>query len=161
MPKSKVSSPQIRVKVKTSGAAAATPNLPGTVPTQSVSKARVAFKNFSLSKFPNGAAPSNYVSSGQSISAVQRQGQINQLKSLDASGRRLRVALSDSELKQLLPSFDGKTVALTDLMDLIQKKMRGTEFYVAGNPTLARLAVQSRVNDIISAIQSGSNSKPE
>jgi hypothetical protein len=162
MPKSRVASPQAKVKVKPAGAPAATANLPGKLPSQSLSKARAAFKNFSLSKFAGASSvPSNFVPSGQQVTAVQERHQVNQLKSLDASGRRLRVALSDSALKQQLPSFDGKTVVLQELMDLIQRKMRGTEFYVAGNPTLARLSVQSRVDDIIQTIKSGSDTKPK
>jgi len=136
---------------------------PTQVPGTSLSKAQTAFRNFSLSRFPDASsAPSSLVGSGQQVSAVQRQSQINHLKSLDASGRKLRIALSDSELKQYLPSYDGKTVVLQELMDVIQEKMRGTEFYVAGNPTFVRLAVQSQAADIIQTIKSGSNgNKPE
>src|SRR6266851_5376279 len=109
MPKPRVSSPQIKAKVQATVAAATTPNLRGELPSQSLSKARAAFKNFSLSKFSGASSvPDNYVGSGQDVTAVQHRNHVNQLKSLDASGRRLRVALSDSALKQQLPSYDGK-----------------------------------------------------
>jgi hypothetical protein len=173
MPKPKVSAPGIRANIRQGrgapveaaikGSATPTANLtppspPSKIPPQSLAKAKAAFRNFSLSKFTNGSAPpANFVGNGQQVSAVQQQNQVNQLKSLDASGRSLRVALSDSALKQYLPSFDGKTVLLQDLMDLIQRKMSGTEFYVSGHPTLVRLFVQSQASDIIQAIKSDGN----
>lgn len=126
------------------------------IPTSSLSNAKAAFRNFSLSRFPDASAvPSTFVSKGQQVSAVQHRNHVNHLKSLDASGRSLRVALSDAELKQYLPSFDGKTAVLEELMGLIQRSMRGTEFYVSGNPTLVRLSVQSQVSNIIQTIKSG------
>ena len=172
MPKPKVSAPKIQANIRQhrgapveaaiKGSATPTVNptpssLPSKIAPQSLAKAKAAFRNFSLSKFANGSAPpANFVGNGHQLSAVQQR-QVNQLKSLDASGRSLRVALSDSALKQYLPSFDGKTVLLQDLMDLIQRKMSGTEFYVSGNPTLVRLSVQSQASDIIQAIKSDGN----
>ncbi len=162
MPEQNLTPPKIRVTVKGTDPVTASPKPVMKIPTRSLSNAKAAFKHFSLSKFPDASAvPNNFVANGQQVSAVQHRTQINQLKSLDASGRRLRVALSDSALQQQLPSFNGKTVVLQELMDLIQRKLRGTEFYAAGDPTLVRLSMQSQVNDIIQTIKSGSDNKPE
>ena len=158
MPKQNVSLPKVQVKVKAATPPAVSPQPAMKIPAKSLSNAKAAFKSFSLSKFAGAAAvPSNFVPTGQDVSVLQRRNQVNHLKSLDASGRSLRVALSDSDLKQYLPSFDGKTALLDELMALIQKTTRGSEFYVLGNPTLARLSVQSQVNDIIQKIKSGAN----
>lgn len=124
-------------------------------PGASLSRARAAFRNFSLSKYAGApAAPANVVQPGQQVSAVQERTHANHLKSLDASGRKLRVALSESDLKKLLPSYDGKTVALAEVMTLIQTSMRGTEFYATGDPTLARLRVQAQASQIIQSVKS-------
>lgn len=157
MPEQDLPPPYIHAKAKAQSAAAS-PQAAIKIPTKSLWNARAAFRNFSLSKFPDtSAATNNFVAKGQEVSTVQRRNQINHLKSLDASGRSLRIALSDGDLKQYLPSFDGKAVVLAELMDLIQRKMLGTEFYASGDPTLVRLSVQSRVANIIQTIKSGSD----
>lgn len=151
----------------------ATPETPATPPTTtqgraaipaaSLSRAKAAFKNFTLSKFANGAAaPINVVQPGQDLSSVQGRTHANHLKTLDASGRRLRVTLSDSDLKKFLPSFNRgltTTVNLDDLMTLIQTNMRGSEFYCTGHPTLASLDVQAKADQLITAVteSAGSN----
>jgi hypothetical protein len=140
------------------GRLASRANIPVRIPTSSLSKAKAAFKNFSLSKFSGASAPpANLVQQGQQVAAVQERTQVNHLKSLDASGRKLRVALSDSDVKKLLPSFNGTTVDLAELLTLIQGTMRGTEFYCLGNPTLARLGVQSEADQIIQTVKQGAD----
>jgi len=125
-------------------------------------RAKAAFENFTLSKFANGAAaPINVVQPGQDMSSVQDQTHVNHLKTLDASGRRLRVTLSDSDLKTFLPSFKrgGKTmIKLDDLMTLIQTNMHGSEFYCVGHPTLVNLKVQAKADQLITAVTEGDGS---
>lgn len=126
------------------------------IPAASLSRAKAAFKNFTLSKFANGAAaPINVVQPGQDLSSVQGRTHANHLKTLDASGRRLRVKLSEGDLKKFLPSFNRgstTTVNLDDLMRLIKANMRGTEFYCTGHPTLVSLDVQAKADQLITAV---------
>jgi hypothetical protein len=117
------------------------------------------FKNFSLSKFPE-KLPSNYVHSGKNPAAVQRkliEHQLHKLRKTDMPNRGMTLALprATTEMQKLLPSFNAKraTVDLKDVMKLITKNMRGTEFYAHGNPTLNRLALQSRVQEIMAAVK--------
>lgn len=153
MPKQKVTSNRVQAKVKTTNGSQPSPETQLKVPSQSLTRAKSVFKNFTLSA-PDEGAPRTMVAPGKQVSSVQKSNIISHLKSLDASGRKLRLALSDTDLKTLLPSFDGKTVDLKEVINLIQRRMSGTEFYVAGNSTLARLAVQSQAGEIIQNIKS-------
>lgn len=139
----------------------AKPDLHLKIPIKSVANAKSVFKNFTLSKYSDkAAAPENFAPSDTKVSAVQERGQVNHLKSIDASGRFLRLALSDDNIKTMLPSFNGKSIDLSELMTLVQKAMRGTEYYTTGNATLSRLSVKAAVNDIIEAIKNGSEDQP-
>jgi len=74
-----------------------------------------------------------------------------------APTRAMTIALPDATLKQLLPSLNTKagTIDLADVLSLIQKNMGGTEFYANGNPTLNRIAVQAKVQQIINSVKQG------
>jgi hypothetical protein len=134
------------------------------VPAKSHHKAASAFKNFSLSKFPQKSTPPNYVPAAANkpadVATVHRKVMTSQLRQLDktppATGG-LTIALPDASVKKFLPSFNPKsaTIQLTDVMNLMAKSMRGTQFYTKGNPTLNRLAVQSQVQDIMAGITKG------
>ncbi len=70
-------------------------------------------------------------------------------------GMMLALPSATTQIQKLLPSFNAKraTVDLKDLMKLITKNMRGTQFYAHGNPPLNRLALQSRVQEIMAAVK--------
>src|SRR6266516_5664670 len=127
-------------------------------PPKSFAKALSVFKKFSLSKFPGKSAPSNYVPSKKNPAAVQRkliEHQLQKLRKTDTPNRGMTLALPRETIKKLLPSFNAKaaTINLKDVMKLTAKNMRGTEFYANGNPTLNRLALRSRAQEIIAAIK--------
>lgn len=128
------------------------------LPAASVAKAKKAFKSFSLSKFAGNATPSNYIAAGQNPAEAQRQEisrHLNLLSNPDAPPRAMTIAFPDATIKQLLPSLNAKagTIDLGEVMTLIQKNMRGTEFYANGNPTLNRIAIQSQVQQIIDNVK--------
>jgi hypothetical protein len=136
------------------------PHLKPPLPAKSVAKARSAFKKFSLSKFAGQSTPSNYVPAGETPTAVHRKiitHRMQKLSEVDTSNRAMTFALPAETIKTLLPSFnpDAATIDLSDVMNLIEKHMRGTEFYANGNPTLNRLALQSQVQQIISTVTQG------
>lgn len=136
------------------------PVLKRPVPAASVAKAKKAFKNFSLSKFAGNGTPSNYVPVGQNPAEAQRQiisQHLENLTSADLPARGITIALPEDTIKKLLPSFDAKTrtIDLSEVIDLIQQNLRGTEFYANGNPTLNRLAIHSQVQQIIDGIKKG------
>jgi hypothetical protein len=127
-------------------------------PPKSVAKALSVFKKFSLTKFPEKSAPSNYVPSGKNPAAAQRkliEHQLQKLRKADTPNRGMMLVLPRATIKKLLPSFNAKTATanLSDVIKLITKNMRGTEFYAHGNPTLNRLALQSRVQEIMAAVK--------
>ncbi len=129
-------------------------------PPKSFAKALSVFKKFSLSKFPGKSAPSNYVPLGKNPATIQRkliEHQLQKLRKTDMPNRGMMLALprATTQLQKLLPSFNAKraTVDLKDLMKLITKNMRGTQFYAHGNPPLNRLALQSRVQEIMAAVK--------
>ncbi|MGZ2744461.1 hypothetical protein [Burkholderia stagnalis] len=140
--------------------APAAPALKRPVPTASLAKAATAFQSFSLSRFGRDAHPGNYVAVGQNPTTIQRtliSRHIDILKNADTPTRTMSLAFPDSLLKQLLPSFNASTgtVDLGEVMSLIQKNMRGTEFYANGDPTLNRLAIQARLQEIIDGVAQG------
>lgn len=132
-------------------------------PSASIEKAQETFKNFSLSKHAKGSLPANHVLEGQendptAVRAVQKTVISRTLKTLNHSGPTTQGMTLDvpvEQVKNLLPSYDEhtRTVQLSDVLGLITKKMSGTEFYSVGNPTLNRLALQSRVNQIMQSVK--------
>jgi len=140
--------------------APAAPALKRPVPTASLAKAKTAFQRFSLSRFGRDAQPANYVAAKQNPATTQRtliSRHINVLKNADAPTRTMSLAFPDSLLKQLLPSLNASTgkVNLGEVMSLIQKNMRGTEFYANGDPTLNRLGIQAQLQEIIDGVTQG------
>jgi hypothetical protein len=63
------------------------------------------------------------------------------------------------QIKSALPSYDdqARTVELSDVLALVSRKLSGAEFYSVGNPTLNRLALQSRVDQIMQSVKQGAN----
>lgn len=143
------------------------PNRP--LPVKSLQKAAKAFNNFSLSRFPKGETPSNYVLHAQAkvpsaVNAVQRKAMTQQVDSLAArhpANPGITVALPADVIATLLPSFNAAagTVDLTELLGVLRKRMQGTDFYASGNPTLNRVvqdsALLSQVQAYIDAIKAG------
>jgi len=136
------------------------PALTRTVSAASIAKSKKVFENFSLSKFAGSSLPSHYVAPGQSPAEAQRKNISRHLETMNNTGaptRAMTIALPDATLKQLLPSLNTKagTIDLADVLSLIQKNMGGTEFYANGNPTLNRIAVQAKVQQIINSVKQG------
>jgi len=136
------------------------PPLKRPLPAKSVAKAGSAFKNFSLSKFAGQSTPPHYVPAGETPTTVHRKiimQHMQKLSETDTSNGAMTFALPQATIKKLLPSYnpDAATIDLSDVMNLIAKNMRGTEFYSNGNPTLNRLALQSQVQQIISTVTQG------
>jgi hypothetical protein len=131
------------------------------LPTASVKKAQKAFENFRLSKFTKKSLPANHVGEGKDASpvhVVQRNlisQKIQTLNNNNAPTQGMTLALTAEQIKSLLPSYREKTgtVELSDVLSLLTKKMKGTEFYSNGNPTLNRLALQSQVDQIIQSVK--------
>lgn len=145
------------------------PKLSRPLPAKSLKKAASAFKNFSPSRFKEGATPSNYVSPSQAkvpaaVHAVQRKSiawRVTALAAAPPANPGMSVALPEALLTALLPSFDAAagTVNLTELLGVLRQRMRGTEFYANGNPTLTRVVqdsqLLSQVQGFIEAIKTG------
>ncbi len=131
------------------------------LPRASVEKAHKIFKSFSLSRFAKGSLPPNHVGEGKhpaAVQAVQRKIISQQIKTFndsEATNQGMTLALPAGEIKNLLPSYSEKagTVELSDVLTLLMKKMKGTEFYSNGNPTLNRLALQLQVDKIIQSVK--------
>jgi hypothetical protein len=128
------------------------------IPAKSAMKAKKAFAKFSLSKFNGKPMPPNYVAAGENPAAAQKRLIVSHLKDLtkkDTSNRAITVSLPSKEIKRLLPSFNQKagTIDLDDLMALIERNMKGTEFFANGNPILNRLSIQSQVEQIINSVK--------
>ena len=140
---------------------------PLTVPERSMKKAESKFKHFSLSKFTDGAAPSNYlptekksvkaphVPSAVRVQDVQRkriEQHLHKLSKSDAPNRAMTLALPAATMKTLLPSYNEKagTIDLNDVMTLIVKHTRERSFN-GGQSDLPR--PQARVQQIMNSIK--------
>jgi hypothetical protein len=131
-----------------------------TLPPHAVSRAKEAFKNFSLSKFAGNARPTNYVGHTQTMMDTQRRvisHNLTRLQGASGTPRAMTIALPAAALSKLLPSYDANTgkVDLADVLKLLEQNMTGTEFVANGNPTLNRLAIQSQVQQIIDEVKRG------
>jgi hypothetical protein len=128
---------------------------------ESVKEVRERFENVSLSQFPVDAMPSNYVPSKRELPAAERNAHVHdfqrkkidqQLKKFskaDSPNRGLKLALPTDAVKTLLPSYKDETLELNELLHLISRHMRGTEFFNRGNPTLNRMTLQARVRETL------------
>jgi hypothetical protein len=136
-----------------------TPHLKEPLPANSVQKAKLIFKNFTLSKFPKDAIPANYVPAGSNpahVRTAQRkiiEHHFQRLSKMDAPNRGIKIAVPKDSIKKLLPSHNDKlgTIELSDLMKLLAKHARGTEFLCKGHPMLNRFALQARAKQIVRA----------
>ena len=104
--------------------------------------------------------PYNYVPAKQHPSTVQKAvivKHFDKLKGQKETNRAMTVALPKGRIGKLLPSYNPKagTIDLDELMDLIKKRMRGTDFYATGHPTLNRLMIQNKVRQIVDGIKGG------
>jgi hypothetical protein len=138
------------------------------LPAKSVQKAADAFKNFSLSRFAQDAAPANHVPAAQAktpsaVAAVQRKSVTTQIAALAAAPLLtlgMSVALTPTSLTRLLPSLNAKTgtVGLAELLAALQQNLRGKQFYATGNPTLnlvQNFTLLSQVRAYMSALKTG------
>jgi hypothetical protein len=82
---------------------------------------------------------------------------------MDGSAGGLTLALPESAVATLLPSLnaDASTVELSDVLKIIAQYTRATEFYTNGNPVLNRVAVQSRVRELIAAVTQDATAAPQ
>lgn len=124
----------------------------------SLAKAKKAFERFSLSRFAADGLPANHVKSAKNRGSVQRRIISQHLDKLSNEGSvpgALTISLPVASIKQLLPSLDtdAGTIELSDVMALIQRNMRGTEFYANGNPILNSLAIRSQVQQIMAGFK--------
>jgi hypothetical protein len=139
---------------------------PMVLPEKSHKAARSVFENFNASKFATGNLPSNYIPTEKTAAGVHRVASVAQVhefqkKELErhlrkigkmhTPNRGLTIALSEEARKQHLPSFNAKkgTVDLKDVMNLIEKNMRGTEFFCKGHAVMNRLALRERAKEIL------------
>jgi len=134
-------------------------NLPG----KSIDKATRRFENFTLSRFAKDSTPSNYVPHAHQKAAATGDGHVqafqrkkieqhlHRLRTISTTNRGMKVALPADTIKTLLPSFDDKTrtINLDDLMTVIEQRMTGTEFFANGHPTLTRMALRARMEEIL------------
>jgi hypothetical protein len=123
-----------------------------------VSRAADAFRGFSLSKYRDQPPPATHVPAGGDRAAIHRtvmEEGLRQLRGFDASSRGLTLSLRPATLNVLRSyNADAGTVDATDLMILLDRYRRGTEFYSQGHPTVTRLELQRRAQELIaSAVQ--------
>jgi hypothetical protein len=128
---------------------------------ESVKKAQERFKNFSLSKFSVDAMPPNYVPHKRELPVAERVAHVQEFQrkkierqlrkrgKVDSPNRGFKLALPTDAVDELLPGYRAGTVELSDLMDLVSRHMRGTEFFNRGNPTLTRMTLQARVSEAL------------
>lgn len=136
------------------------------IPEKSHEAARAVFKHFNQSKYAAGALPSNHVPTVKTATGLHRVatpqqvlefqkkqlGQhLRKISKLDTPNRGMTVALSKDARQKVLPTFNANTgkVDLDDVMNLLEKNMRGTEFFSKGNPVLNRLALRARAQQIL------------
>ncbi len=152
------------------------------LPAASVQTGKDRLESFSLSKFPNDATPENYVppvkkpaashyaTKLQHVGDFQRKriaehlrdlksktGEHSRNKSAKTTIKGITLALPKSRIAKLLPSYDEKSgeIDLDDLMSVIGKHTRGSEFFAKGDPTLNRLRLHDRVNRILGTDKRG------
>ena len=149
-----------RTRSSHSPQAAPTPVPDGSLPAKSIDSADSAFKNFSLSKFPNGAKSASYVDSPHDPAVVQSAQRaiithrLNQLSTTSSPTGGIALALPISVVGTLLPSLKegASTIELSDVLKVIVQHMRGTELYANGNPVLNRLTLRSRAQELVAAV---------
>ncbi len=113
------------------------------------------FKNFSVSRHGKTTTLQDLAPSVADVQRSNIEQQLNRLNEVNNPNAGMTLAFPPAALKKLLPSFNTKaaTIELDDVMQLIARNTKGTEFFAAGNPTLNRLTLQSQVQQIIASIK--------
>jgi hypothetical protein len=128
---------------------------------ESHAKAEKVFKSFTLSRFGRKGGPDHYKAPDEHVTVAQRRTITAHLKKQsaaakkdDAPQRAMTLALPPDMLKELLPSHSRNKVDLDEVVNVLTKYMRGRELVANGDPTLNRLALQSKINKIFASITS-------
>ena len=128
---------------------------------ESHAKAEKAFKSFTLSRFGDKGRPLHYKAPDEHVTEAQRRTITAHLKKQsalakkdDAPQRAMTLALPPDILKKLLPSHSRNKVDLDEVVNVLTKYMRGRELVANGDPTLNRLALQSKISKIFASITS-------
>jgi len=130
------------------------------VPAVSTKRAEAAFKDFKLGKPHSQVTVANRVTAKTpaGVHAAHRKviaKNLDAMAAFDAAGsnRAMTIALPPAVLKTQLPSFEHRKgeVDLSEVLAVLGKNMRGTEFYAKGEPTLHRLALQAQVQELVEA----------
>jgi hypothetical protein len=122
---------------------------------QSIEKAKTAFKNFNLHKFPLNAVPRNYVHPDKvkdpaAVLAAHKaliQRQLDELPKIDAHNSGIGVTAPVAKWKELqraLPGLGerGGKVEFGHLLAYLRRRMNTSAFQSRGNPVLARLTAE-------------------
>lgn len=139
------------------------------LPVKSVHNAAQAFRNFSLSRFPQAVRPENYVHPKQvkqahATQALQRQllkKQVSEASPIPEVSTGTTLGLTQAAVKTLFPTYDqtAGTIPMTDVLAVLRQRMTSTEFYTRGAPPLVQSAqqsqVQARVHALIQSITQG------
>jgi len=128
---------------------------PRSLPAKSIHKAARVFRNFTLSRFPEGSRPENYVrpqrvKDAAATKTLQRQRLEQQLAEADVVPEinvGTAIGLPQAAVRVLLPSLDPATgtVPMTDVLAVLRTQMRSTEFYSGGVPPVVQSARQSQL----------------
>lgn len=122
---------------------------------RAAARARAAFEGFSLSKYRDRPTPPTHVPPGARGAAVQRtvmERALRQIAEAESPSNGLTLSLAPQTLNAI-PSYDAGagTIDAEDMMNVLARYMKGTEFYVQGHPMATRLELQTRVRDLIDA----------
>jgi hypothetical protein len=145
---------------------------PIVLPEKSRQAAMSVFENFNPSRFATDTLPANYVPTEKTAAGVHRvasakqvqefqtralEQHLRKIRKMETPNRGLTLALSTEMRKKLLPSFNAKTetVDLKEVMNVIEKNMRGTEFFSKGHPVLNRLVLRARAKEILAGMRKG------
>jgi hypothetical protein len=131
----------------------------------STKNAAKIFEHFSLSKFPTGKIPANYVNpklvhDAKAVQDAQRKSIETQLRSLPHlktpnAGVTITFPTSKvDEMKKAVPGLSekGGEVKVDALLAFLGTRMNGRSFYAGGNPALTRLTTASEARDRAKAI---------
>jgi len=128
---------------------------------KSHAKAEKAFKSFTLSRFGDKGRPDNYKAPDEHVTVAQRRTITAHLKKQSAASKKdgapqraMTLALPLALRKELLPSHSRNRVNLDEVVNVLTQYMRGRELVTSGDPTLNRLAVQSKISKIFTSITS-------
>jgi len=133
------------------------PRLKSGISAKSMERAKSVFSKFTLSRFAGKEAPPHYVTRTRSLPDVHKHIISKAIDMFESSptNRAMTIALPEADMKKLLPSFDSAagTVQLADVLQLVEPRIRGREFFATGNPTLNRLSVEASAQQIFNAFK--------